>query len=140
MVNRWQSTPSGQRATSPDSTGSTNFPTLAPFQGNLNGQGNVFVAKINPAGNGLVYSTYVGGGGLDLGLALRVDTAGNAYVAGTTTSGNFPMKNPIQGTFGGGSDGFVFKLNPTGSQLVFSTYLGGSGVEFAQGLALDARQ
>ena len=119
-------------------TGSTNFPSLTPFQGQLNGQGNVFVAKINPAGNGLIYSTYVGGGGLDLGLALRVDSSGNAYVAGTTTSGNFPMKNPIQGTFGGGSDGFVFKLNPAGSQLVFSTYLGGSAVEFAQGLALDA--
>ena len=119
-------------------TGSTNFPTLAPFQGQLDGQGNVFVAKINPAGTGLVYSTYVGGGGLDLGLAIRVDLAGNAYVAGTTTSGNFPMKNPIDGTFGGGSDAFVFKLNPSGNQLVFSTYLGGSGVEFAQGLALDA--
>ncbi|HEV8059517.1 MAG TPA: SBBP repeat-containing protein, partial [Gemmataceae bacterium] len=119
-------------------TSSTNFPILAPFQGQLAGQGNVFVTKINPAGNGLVYSTFVGGGGLDLGLALRVDLSGDATVVGTTTSGNFPMKNPIQGTFGGGSDAFVFKLNPSGNQLVFSTYLGGSGVDFAQGLALDA--
>jgi autotransporter-associated beta strand protein len=119
-------------------TGSSNFPTQSALQGQLGGQGNVFVAKINPAGNGLVYSTYVGGGGFDLGLALRVDIAGNAYVAGTTTSGNFPVKNAIQGTFGGGSDAFVFKLNSSGNGLVFSTYLGGAGVEFAQGLALDA--
>ncbi len=118
-------------------TGSTNFPTVGAEQGQLAGQGNVFVAKINPAGTGLVYSTYVGGAGFDLGLALRVDGAGNAYVAGTTTSFNFPAVNAIQATFGGGSDAFVFKLNPTGSQLVFSTYLGGAGVEFAQGLALD---
>ena len=120
------------------STGSMNFPTQAAFQGQLDGQGNVFVAKMNPAGTGLVYSTYVGGGGFDLGLAIRVDQSGNAYVTGTTNSGNFPTKNAIQATAGGGSDAFVFELNPSGSQLVFSTFLGGSGVEFAQGLALDA--
>ncbi len=120
-------------------TGSTNFPTQTPFQGQLAGQGNVFVSKLNPAGTGLVYSTYVGGGGLDLGLALRVDSAGDAYVAGTTSSSNFPMKNAIQGTYGGGgSDAFVFKLNPAGTQLVFSTFLGGADVDYAQGLALDS--
>ena len=109
-------------------TGSTNFPTTpGTLQNQLGGQGNVFVAKINPAGTGLVYSTFVGGGAFDLGLAIRVDIAGNAYVVGTTTSGNFPIKNAIQGTFGGGSDGLPLQVNPSGNQLVFSTYLGGSG-------------
>ena len=119
-------------------TASTNFQTQAPLQAQLAGQQNVFVAKINPTGTGLIYSTYLGGGGLDIGLALRVDSAGNAYVAGTANSGNFPTKNAIQGISGGGADAFVFKLNPTGTQLVFSTFLGGAGVDFAQGLALDA--
>ena len=87
---------------------------------------DAFVTKINPAGSGLVYSTYLGGSGDDRGLGIAVDGAGNAYVTGWTTSTNFPTLNAYQRITGNG-DAFVTQLNATGSALLYSTYLGGSG-------------
>jgi hypothetical protein len=88
-----------------------------------------FVAKFNPAG-GLVYATYLGGRGLTFGDAIAVDQYGDAYVTGKTDSPNFPVTNALQPKYGGGTtDAFVAKLNPTGSALLYSTYLGGSGDE-----------
>ena len=80
----------------------------------------------------LVYSTYLGGSGTDQGVDIAVDSAGSAYICGDTTSTNFPTANALDGTFGGGTfsgarDAFVTKLNPAGTALVYSTYLGGSG-------------
>ena len=120
-------------------TASTNFPTTpGAFQSNLAGSGNVFVTKMNPYGSALVYSTYLGGSGTDSGYRIAVDSAGNAYLNGTTNSTNFPMMTPLQATYGGGIyDTFVSKLNPTGSALVYSTYLGGSGTDYGQGIAID---
>ncbi len=123
-------------------TDSLDFPTFKPFQAKCGSCGqyteNAFVAKLSYAGNALVYSTYLGGDDQDSGNAIAVDAAGNAYVTGMTTSDNFPLANPLQPNFtDGGWDAFVTKLNPAGSALVYSTYLGGSDNDVATGIALD---
>jgi Beta-propeller repeat len=118
---------------------SPDFPTMNPVQAAFGGVADVFVMKLNPTGSALIYSTYLGGSGLDEGGNIAVDAAGNVYVVGATASTNFPTVNAFQPAFGGGpDDAFVAKLNPTGSALVYSTYLGGSGDEFGGGIALDA--
>ena len=124
-------------------TRSTNFPTAnavkATFGGGLS---EAFVTKLNAAGNALVYSTYLGGDSFDSATSIAVDSSGNAYVTGRTTSTNFPTVNPIQATFaGGGSDAFMTKINAAGSALVYSTYLGGgggNGFDTAFGIAVDS--
>src|SRR5439155_1551224 len=98
---------------------------------------DAFVAQLNPTGSALVYSTYLGGSSGDEGNGIAVDPAGNAYVTGRTDSPNFPTVNPLQPASGGGSDAFVAKLNPTGSALAYSTYLGGSGGDIGFGIAAD---
>lgn len=121
-------------------TFSSDFPTAGtPVQGSNGGGEDVFVAKINATGTALVYSTYLGGNGLDpeQGNAIAVDSSGNAYVTGVTRSSNFPTMNALQPTLSGPADAFVAKLNPTGSALVYSTFLGGSLGERALGIALD---
>ena len=119
-------------------TSSTNFPTMNPIQASLDGGEDAFVTKLNAVGNGLVYSTYLGGSGVDIGNGIAVDSEDNAYATGYTTSTDFPTKNPFQATSGGGYDAFVTKLNAAGNALVYSTYLGGSGVDFGDGIASDA--
>ncbi len=100
--------------------------------------GDAFVTKLTTAG-ALSYSTYLGGNGSDTGLGIAVDVSGNAYVTGITTSTNFPTANPIQATNGGSAgDVFVTKLNPQGSALVYSTYLGGSNTDIGRGIAVDS--
>jgi uncharacterized protein (TIGR03437 family) len=118
--------------------GSTNFPTTAPLQNALRGAEDVFVTKINPSGTAKLYSTYLGGGAVDEGRGIAVDVQGNAYITGSTGSLDFPVKNAIQGTTGGSGDAFLTKLNATGSALVYSTYLGGSGIDAGSAVALDA--
>jgi uncharacterized protein (TIGR03437 family) len=110
--------------------------------------GDAFVAKLNPAGTALLYATYLGGGGDDLTTALAVDGAGNAYVAGATQSANFPVSTAAyQRTYRGFSgdnfvyntgDGFVAKLNPAGTALVYSTFLGGALNDLPLGIAVDS--
>jgi hypothetical protein len=119
-------------------TSSSDFPTASPEQ-TLNGGGNeVFVAKLNPAGNGLVYCTYIGGRADDRAYGIAVDASGAAYVAGSTTSSNFPVSGALQPKLAGGKNAFVLKLNPAGNALVYSTYLGGNGSDVANGIAIDA--
>jgi hypothetical protein len=121
------------------STQATDFPTMNPLQPTYGGGSyDAFVTKINPTGSALVYSTYLGGSGLDWGQGIAVDNAGNAYVTGFTRSTDFPTMNPLQPVFGGNGDAFVAKLNPTGSALVYSTYLGGSGSDDGNGIAVDS--
>jgi len=122
-------------------TYSANFHTTAGSpQGALGGNIDVFVAKLNPSGTALVYSTYLGGTYEDQGSAIAVDAAGNAYVTGSTASNNFPV---TAGAFqqtnpAGWFKGFVAKLNSTGSALLFSTYLGGSGgFDSSKAIAVD---
>jgi hypothetical protein len=122
-------------------TASANFPTTpGAFQTSYSGiQFYGFVTKLNPAGNALLYSTYLGANNLVNPLNIAVDSSGNAYVSGVTFATNFPTTTgAFQTTFGGGeSDAFVTKLNPEGSALIYSTYLGGGGNESAAGIALD---
>lgn len=120
-------------------TSSTNFPTVSPIQLlNAGGANDAFVSKLSAAGNSLIYSTYLGGSGDDKGDRITVDSAGNAYVTGNTTSTNFPTKNAIQSVSGGGQDAFVTKIDSSGSTLVDSTYFGGSGNGVGGGIAVDA--
>jgi Bacterial Ig-like domain (group 3)/Beta-propeller repeat len=126
-------------------TYSTDFPvTPGAFQTVCNGGSNcatesdAFVTKLNATGSALVYSTYLGGRDSDSGFGIAVDHAGDAYVTGLTSSTDFPTKGPLQPTSGGGVDAFVTKLNATGSALVYSTYLGGSGGDASTGIALDS--
>src|SRR5439155_688850 len=119
-------------------TDSFDFPTANPLQATTRDSEDAFVAKLNAAGSALVYSTYLGGSGTDLGNGIAVDAAGNAYVTGRTTSSNFPTANPLQGAIGGGGlDAFVAKLDPAGSALVYSTYLGGGNSDSGNGIAVD---
>jgi len=117
------------------STASPDFPTTGgAFQTAPPGGYAAFVTKMNPAGSGLIYSTYLGGEYADFGNGIAIDSAGNAYVTGSTSSLHFPVtpgafqtvnKGPTT-EFSGGSNAFVSKLNPTGTNLIYSTFLGGS--------------
>lgn len=123
-------------------TGKTNsgdFPTTAgAFQTTLAGDFDAFVTKLNAAGAGLVYSTYLGGGSEDEGNDIAVDSAGSVYVTGETESGDFPTTaGAFQTVMAGSSDAFVTNLNTTGTGLVYSTYLGGNGDNRGEGIAID---
>jgi hypothetical protein len=123
-------------------TTATDFPTVNPLQATNRGNGDAFITKINPSGSALVYSTYVGGGtGADVGRGIAVDLSGAVYVAGSTNSTDFPTLNPVQATKIGGAGpdtGFVLNLNPAGSALIYSTYLGGNLGERVQAIAVDS--
>jgi len=124
---------------------STDFPTTSgAFQtvcnrgSNCANAGDGFVSEIDAKGSAFVYSTFLGGSGQDYGTAIAVDSAGDAYVTGATASADFPTKNPLQSTSGGGYDAFVTELNSAGTALIHSTYLGGSGDDGGYGIALDS--
>jgi len=129
---------------------STNFPTTAgAFQTTIAANKAAFVTKLNPTGSALVYSTYLGGSSSILntpceacGTSIAVDSAGNAYVCGLTAESTFPITpGAYQSVFMSttkGHDAFITKLNPTGTALVFSTYLGGTQDDGATGIGLDA--
>lgn len=121
-------------------TNSSDFPTSKAFQAkNAGGSADAFVSKLNAAGNGLVYSTYLGGASTDGGHAIAVDAQGSAYVVGETLSDDFPTASALQPRYGGGTrDGFIAKFNPAGSALVYSTYLGGPDFDQANGVAVDS--
>ena len=116
------------------------FPTTTgSYQTTFGGSYDVLVTKLNTSGSALVYSTYVGGSGLDNANGIAIDPTGNAYVTGSTTGGYPTTTAAPQTTFGGGpDDAFVSKVNASGTTLVYSTYLGGSGQDFAAGIAVDA--
>jgi len=125
-------------------TYSSDFPTTAGAFQTIFGSGAfghvAFVTKLDPAGSALVYSTFLGGtSGIDEGLGLAIDAGGNAYVTGVTLSSDFPTTpGAFQSVSGGARDAFVTKLNPAGSLLVYSTYLGGGKHDLASAIAVDA--
>ena len=104
------------------------------------GQEDAFVVKLSGSSGALSYSTYLGGQGSDFGTAIAVDSSGCVYVAGYTSSLDFPVTaHPVQSAFGGGFyDAFVTKLDLTQSKLVYSTFFGGNGIDVASGIAVDA--
>jgi hypothetical protein len=122
-------------------TGSVDFPTTAgAFDTTHDTDADAFVTKLNPAGSALVYSTFLGGFDTDSGTAIVVDAFGSAYVTGFTGSINYPTTVGAFDTTQNGQfrfDAFVTKLNVSGSALVYSTFLGGTGPEFGEGIAVD---
>src|SRR5262249_52559400 len=120
--------PGGNRYITGD-TFSEDFPTVHPIQSAFGGLWDSFVVKISPTGQP-VYATYLGGSATDYSARIAADAAGRAYVTGLTLSTNFPVFNAWQPTHPGGNvDAFVTALNESGSAFVYSTYLGGSGME-----------
>jgi uncharacterized protein (TIGR03437 family) len=119
-------------------TSSIIFPTMSPYQAKNQGNIDAFVTKLTPIGNALIYSTYLGGSGLDMGVGIAVDGTGSAYVTGSTQSADFPTQSPYQATYGENADAFATKLAPAGNALVYSTYLGGSASDTGYGIAVDA--
>lgn len=124
------------------STESSDFPTEGPVQPDLAQASGIrtdaFVTKLNAAGTVLVYSTYLGGKGSDIGYGIAVGVDGSPYITGSTGSTDFPMSKPFRKNYGGGAtDAFVTKLGPQGAAIDYSTYLGGGGADLARGIALD---
>jgi len=127
-----------------DSDGSPGiaFPTNNAVYGTYRGgTSDVFVSKINSAGTGLIYSTFLGGAGAETGAQIRVDGIGNAYIVGTSSSSGYPFvqnANVQPGGYQGNSDMFITKLRPSGTGPIFSTFLGGVAFEAATGISVDA--
>ena len=121
-------------------TAAADFPRAGAFQAARRGASDAFVLKLNPAGNALVYATYLGGDDAESGTGIAVDSSGAAYVTGSTASANLPTAGALQAAKGAGTttDAFVAKLNPAGSALVYSTYLGGGGADVGRGIDVDA--
>lgn len=115
------------------------YPTTpGAFQTVYGGGGDAFVTKLNATGTALVYSTLLGGSAFDTATAVAMDSTGNAYITGITGSG-FPVTaGAFQPTFNGGVDGFVTKLNATGTTAVYSSFVGGGGSDIANGIAVNA--
>jgi hypothetical protein len=122
-------------------TGSTNSPSFAGQTKSTDaGSQDVFVAKLNSTGTVIDYLTYIGGSGTETAAAIALDSSGDAYVTGSTTSTDLPTTTgAVETTYGGGSsDGFVAKLNAAGSSIAYATYLGGSSSDAASAIAVDS--
>lgn len=106
------------------------------------GAGAGFVTGFNASGSGLVYSTFLGGNNGDVGNAIAINSSNDVYVTGETFSTNFPLQAPVQPVYAGSGDAFVSELNPSGSQLILSTFLGGGargfGTDEGFGIAVDS--
>lgn len=138
-------------------TDSPNFPTKNALQPAIGGMlnkrnktypGDAFVTELNPSGSGLVYSTFLGGSGLEAGYGIAVDSSDNAYVTGITGSTNFPTTNALVYTLightntalnylAGTNNAFVAEIGAGGSPLLFSTYFGGNNFDAAESIAVD---
>jgi hypothetical protein len=110
-------------------TVSTDFPTTTPFQPELNGGADAFVAKLTPDGTALIYATYLGGSGTDFGMSIAVDGADAAHITGRTDSSDFPTQS-LLGAWPSG-DSFIAKVTPDGSALAFATYLTADATDIA---------
>jgi len=108
------------------------------YAAGMGAPGDGFAMKLDPTGSNIQYSTYLGGIGTDSASSIAVDSAGRAYIAGATASPDFPLAAPLQSSFGGGTDAFLTVLDPTGSHLVWSTYLSGSGIPQASAVVVDS--
>lgn len=118
-------------------TRSSNFPTSIPIRGTAQGADDVFLTKINSAGFQLMCSTYLGGADNDEGHGIAVDTVGNIYITGATTSVDFPVTRAMQGRFGGLYDTFILKVDATCRNLLYSGYFGSNNQDYGNGVAVD---
>ena len=118
-------------------TNSAEFPTRHAYQPVFRGYQDAFVAKLDTAGSDLVFSTFFGGTRDEAAWAIALDAQRNVYFSGFTRSPDFPLLNGPQQTPGGDDDGYLSKLDASGASLVYSTFLGGSGHDFGQGIAVD---
>ena len=139
-------------------TDSPDFPTTNALYPSISGvinkrtkayPGDAFITELDPSGSNLVYSTYLGGSNLDSANGIALDSAGNVYVTGTTTSVNFPTTNSVAfqllgstnvvlNQLTGTNNAFVVKIGAGGSPLIYATYLGGNSYDVAEGIAVDA--
>jgi hypothetical protein len=118
-------------------TDSTDFP-LATLGSLPAGATHIFVAKLDSSGSNLVYADYIGGNGGDYGYAIVLDSLNDVYVTGSTTSSDFPVVNPYQGTYPGSYNAFLTKISADGSSLLYSTYLGGNSSDSPSSIAIDS--
>src|SRR5262249_39046954 len=119
-------------------TDSPDFPTTpGAFDRTLDGGEDAFVTKLDPSGSTLVYSTFLGGTRIDSASDIAVDATGSVYVTGATSSTDFPTSGGAFRTNGGAYDAFVTKLNPEGTTLAYSTYLGGTLDDRGRGIVVD---
>jgi hypothetical protein len=120
-------------------TQSADYPTTpGAFNTTANGDKDVFVTKLNPSGSELVYSTLLGGAAFDAGLGIAVDGSGRTYVTGYTESDNYPTTpDAFDTTYNGSRDAFVTKLSASGSELAYSTFLGGTNFDSGWDIAVD---
>lgn len=118
-------------------TTSDDFPTANAFQRQKRGSQDGFIFKLSPSGNAMVYGTYFGGSADTLVNGIALDAYGDAYLTGNTGSDDFPIANAFQTTIAGGHDSFVAELSANGQTLLYSSYLGGSGDDFAREIAVD---
>jgi hypothetical protein len=129
-------------------TESFDFPLRNPIQKTHKGKEfvyitDIFITKMNPEGNKLIYSTFLGGSiykqknAADFAKSIAVDWSGNCYITGYTNSEDFPTKEAFQPKLAGGYDAFVAKINASGSALDYATFLGGKGDDYGHGIAVD---
>ncbi len=109
---------------------STDYPTAGGAQPTLGGELDVVVTKFNAELSSILYGTYLGGASRESPYAMDVDSNGAAYIGGYTLSSDYPVRNPVQASFGGDEDGFVTKLNPSGATIDFSTFIGAEGFDY----------
>jgi hypothetical protein len=119
-------------------TESSDYPTMNAYQTTHAGEWDGFVTKLNTHGTPMEFSTFLGGSRHDSSNALVIDPAGYTYIVGSTNSSDFPTRNAFQGKHGGGGfDSFLAKLDPTGANAVYCTFLGGSSGDFSYGVGVD---
>ncbi len=116
---------------------SVNFPVKNAYQAKLRGTSDIFLAKLAASGKSLIYSTYLGGSGGESNYGLAVDGGKAAYLAGYTSSKDYPLKHPFQSVRNGTIDACITKLDASGKSLVYSTYLGGSDQDYVYDIAVD---
>ncbi len=118
-------------------TDASNLATPGAYQASYSGNGSAFVTELNAGGNALVYSTYLGGNNSTAGQGIAVDGSGDAFITGYTDASNLATPGAYQASYSGNQSAFVTELNPSGSGVVYSTYLGGNNSTAGQGIAVD---
>jgi hypothetical protein len=120
-------------------TAAPGFPLVNPYQANYGGgESDGFLTVFAPDGQSLLFSTYLGGSGKDEIKDIAFDSAGRIFLTGTTSSSNFPLRNPYQTAFAGDFDGFVTVFEPGFLNLYFSTYIGGDYLDYPESIVIDA--